>query len=348
MLRDASHQQVIEKFSFIYTLTLSGSVNSSQQQLTEELTVNRQKFSGRAPSLAATSAKLKQEDIIAPNSSSLVSSPAIASSINGQGDRTDSTSNFSEIVKFSAANPENHLPQSQPNYLGKILFALSCGYLMFVLWWLFGNKSGQWFAMLTGKRQISISQSDAEFIDYVERSLSAIDRKIQASKTRENDSKSESQVVYVPVYTPTTPTPAPPQLPASNPTISLPNNSATTIPKPINASPTPPPTPSSVAKIPAPPPLPAPTPMPKSSSPKSEAPVVATTISKPAIKHTLIGILELEDKSAALFKVNGMTKRIWLGEEINGSGWILESVDNQKAKISHQGTIRSLNVGETF
>ena len=336
MLRDASHQQVIEKFSFIYTLTLSGAVDSTQQTVTEELSIDRYQFLERSPSLTNTPAKLKQKDKIAPNSSSLVTSSAIASALNSQGDQTNSTSNLSDIIKFSAADAGNNLPQNKPHYLGKILFALSCGYLIFVLAWLFGNQSGKIFAMVRGKQQISISKSDAEFIDYIERSLSTIDRKAQTSKTRENNAKSESQVVYVPVYTPANPTPAPPQL------------SASTISKPVNSSPIPPPPPPSVANIPAPPPLTAPKSMPQAPSPQSAEPVIATTVTKPAIKHTLIGILELGDKSAALFKVKGTTKRIWLGEEIDDSGWILESIDNQTVKISYQGEMRSLSVGETF
>ncbi len=334
MLRDASHQQVIEKFSFIYTLTLSGAVDSSSatssepwSEIAEELTVDRYQFIERSPHLVQKAAT-KQQNNTNSQSSSLVTATDIASVINHQKDKPDSEANFSEIVKFSPSTLKSDRPQAKANYLGKILFIFACGYLTFVLWWLFDSQSGRLLALLTGKKQIFISQSDAEFIDYAERSLAAIDRKLQASKTQENDDPSESQVVYVPVYSPAPPTPKAPQLPDISPT------------------PAPPPLPD-VAKIPTPPPLLEPTPLPQ-ASPPAETSVVATSVSKPAIKHTLIGILELGDKSAALFNINGMTKRIWLGEEINNSGWILESVDQQRAKINYQGKIRSLSVGETF
>ncbi|MBE9046341.1 hypothetical protein IQ255_18345, partial [Pleurocapsales cyanobacterium LEGE 10410] len=94
-------------------------------------------------------------------------------------------------------------------------------------------------------------------------------------------------------------------------------------------------------------PLPAPTPSAASSSQSSNA--IATGSAEPTIKHTLMGVLELEaGKSAALIKVKGKTKRVWLGEKINSSGWILESVTNQTATISNQGQVRSIEVGETF
>lgn len=53
------------------------------------------------------------------------------------------------------------------------------------------------------------------------------------------------------------------------------------------------------------------------------------------------------DRSAALIKVQGQTRRVWAGEEIN-DGWILESIANQQANISYQGEVRSISVGETF
>jgi hypothetical protein len=319
MVRDASHQQAIEKFSFIYTLTLSSAVDSTSEA--EELNVDRSRAIGR--SLKVETSATKQQDRINDHSSSLVATAATASLISHREDITHSGANLAEIIAFSPSQPQSDRTTAKTNYLGKILLVLACGYSMFVLWWLFDSHSGRLLALLTGKKQVFISQSDAEFIDYAERSLAAIDRKIQANK--KEDTPSESQVVYVPVYSPTTPTPTAPQLP--------------------NTSLTPPPLPlPDIAKIPAPPPLPEPTPLPQSA----ETPVVGTSVSKPTIKHTLIGILELGDKSAALFEIDGTTKRVWLGEKIDGSDWILESVDHQQAKVSDGGNIRSLSVGETF
>ncbi|MEN9870331.1 MAG: hypothetical protein RLZZ171_1319, partial [Cyanobacteriota bacterium] len=100
--------------------------------------------------------------------------------------------------------------------------------------------------------------------------------------------------------------------------------------------------------IPAPPPLPAPTPITDhadNSAPSNQVAIAP----KPNINHTLMGVLELGgDRSAALVKVQGQTRRVWLGEEINNDGWILESIANQQANISYQGEVRSISVGETF
>ncbi|WP_449416509.1 hypothetical protein [Phormidium nigroviride] len=78
---------------------------------------------------------------------------------------------------------------------------------------------------------------------------------------------------------------------------------------------------------------------PAESSPASEAP---TTI------HTLVGILELGDRSAALFEIEGVARRIYVGESIGASGWTLAEVKNQEAVIRKGGEVRSIFVGQKF
>ena len=332
MLRDASHQQVIEKFSFIHSLTLSGELDEAQLLDAENIDTDRI-VADPIPQARQESLGLSPVET-ASATSSMVASPAATSTIDTQWYQLEPNFNsynlnLSEIVRFAdcKSQADNYSPQ-KPNYLGKILFALSCSYFIFAWWWLFGHQGGKIFAMLTGGQQISISKSDADFIDYMERSLSTIDRQAQANK---KNSDADDEIVYVPVYTKTTTVPVP-----------LPDNN----PSPIS-QPQPTPAPLPVTQIPAPPPLPAPTPLADTPSPQ-ETPVIAPAIAQPAIDHTLIGILESGDKSAALFKVKGATERIWLSEEIGNSGWILESVANQKAQISYQGQVRSVVVGETF
>lgn len=80
-------------------------------------------------------------------------------------------------------------------------------------------------------------------------------------------------------------------------------------------------------------------PTPAESSPASEAP---TTI------HTLVGILELGDRSAALFEIEGVARRIYVGESIGASGWTLAEVKNQEAVIRKGGEVRSIFVGQKF
>ena len=68
----------------------------------------------------------------------------------------------------------------------------------------------------------------------------------------------------------------------------------------------------------------------------------------PVANHTLVGLLELGDRSAALFDVSGVTQRITVGEAIGASGWILVSVANQEAVIRRNGEVRSVYVGQKF
>lgn len=68
----------------------------------------------------------------------------------------------------------------------------------------------------------------------------------------------------------------------------------------------------------------------------------------PSATHTLMGILELGDRSAALFEINGVTRRIHLGEAIGSSGWTLVEVANQEAIMRRNGEVRSVYVGQAF
>ncbi|WP_298613000.1 hypothetical protein [uncultured Thermosynechococcus sp.] len=129
-----------------------------------------------------------------------------------------------------------------------------------------------------------------------------------------------------------TPTPSPPAI-ASNsvstptveriyvpvyqappaPTVPLPNLPTVTAPTPTATPATPPPSPP-----PAPP------------------------------QHTLVGILELGDRSVALFQSNGQTLRLGIGDTIGSEGWQLVQIQNQRAVLRRQGEVRSLTVGQSF
>jgi Tfp pilus assembly protein PilP len=61
-----------------------------------------------------------------------------------------------------------------------------------------------------------------------------------------------------------------------------------------------------------------------------------------------VGLLELGNRSAALFEINGITQRINIGETIGTSGWTLVSVANQEAVVRRNGEVRSVYVGQKF
>ncbi|MEH2414314.1 hypothetical protein [Nostoc sp.] len=74
-------------------------------------------------------------------------------------------------------------------------------------------------------------------------------------------------------------------------------------------------------------------------------PATAIAIAQ-APSDTLEGLLELGNKSAALFKIDGVTRRINMGESIGSSGWTLVDVSNGEAVIRRNGEVRSIYAGQ--
>jgi hypothetical protein len=64
--------------------------------------------------------------------------------------------------------------------------------------------------------------------------------------------------------------------------------------------------------------------------------------------YSLVGLIELDDQSSALFKNNNSTEKVKLGEQIGLTGWILVSIYNQQAIIQKQGNTKTLIVGQDF
>jgi hypothetical protein len=109
--------------------------------------------------------------------------------------------------------------------------------------------------------------------------------------------------------------------------------------------------PAPVAAAPIPQALPAPEPIPAVDATVESAETqtaAANSSSDPATLHTLVGILELGERSAALFEVNGVARRIYVGENIAGSGWTLVEVANQEAVMRRNGEVRTIFVGQQF
>ena len=184
------------------------------------------------------------------------------------------------------------------------------------------------------------AQSDAEFLAYLQRSLDAVEKQVAHAQADASQPQpplpntallppggvllpSQRTDLGVPgrinvierVYIPYQATP--PTLPSAPPTAVVP--------------PTPP---GSLPTLPiAPPTAGAPTP------PQPSAPVV---------NHVLVGVLELGDRSAALFEINGVSQRVYIGERIGNAGWSLVSVSNQEAVIRRNGEVRSIYIGQQF
>ncbi|MGB3401538.1 MAG: hypothetical protein WBA77_02485 [Microcoleaceae cyanobacterium] len=99
--------------------------------------------------------------------------------------------------------------------------------------------------------------------------------------------------------------------------------------------------------LPAPESIPAVSIPPSTPAPQTQASAISAN-PEPAIIHTLVGILELGERSAALFEVDGVPRRIYIGENIAGSGWTLVEVANQEAVMRRNGEVRTIFVGQQF
>ena len=324
MIRDASQKQVIQKFSFIEDLTIPHTTEPKNRQVDAEKDFDVDPAFNFIPQVNVQSSTTEAaKSTLSKEDSALVAAVQTATKANNMQVATETSyPGIAEIIKYSGLNYSVSPPPKYHNYLGKILFALASSYCLFVIWWLFGHQGEKFITRMMGGRHVTLSQSEVEFIDYMERSLLSLDREMAAKKADADKEK----VVYVPVYTPKNHTPAPVV---------------------VQPQPAPPPEVASSFGIPAPPPLPTPAVVPESTS--SPSPNAEPVNTQPAIKHTLTGILDLGvGKSAALIKVNGQTRQFAPGETISNSGWILESITSQAVTVSDRGQIRSIAVGESF
>lgn len=80
----------------------------------------------------------------------------------------------------------------------------------------------------------------------------------------------------------------------------------------------------------------------------STAAGTTTASAATAVTHTLVGVLELGDRSAALFEIDGVAQRVYIGERIGNSGWSLVSVANEEAVVRRNGEVRTLYIGQRF
>lgn len=214
-----------------------------------------------------------------------------------------------------------------------------------------------------------LSPSDTQFVTYMMRSLQVIDHKSKtnqktvttasasgvanqtpvnlqansAASIRPNPPQTVLERIYIPVYPPQAPLPQPTTPATARPSF----QSISPAAKPPVKAPAP------VAKLSPPSPVarlsrPSPPPQSLPALPPAPPQVAVAASSLPDPKHTLMGLMELGDRSAALFDVNGTTQRIKIGEAIGASGWTLVSVANQEAVIRRNGEVRSVYVGQKF
>ena len=99
-------------------------------------------------------------------------------------------------------------------------------------------------------------------------------------------------------------------------------------------------TPSNAVTLPS---LPAPNGSGQAANDSAPVPNIAA-----ANTYELVGVLELGDRSAALFEVNGSSQRVYIGETVGSSGWSIVSIDNEEVVVRRNGEIRSIYIGQQF
>lgn len=210
--------------------------------------------------------------------------------------------------------------------LDKIIFVIACAYLGWVVAWLISQKNAP------VSQNGTISPEDRQFIAYLQSSLAIIDRQGQTSSPDPNPSPKNN-----PSPVATVPPPPPANLPV--------NNSPRVIERiyvPVY-----PQNPQTTAKIvPVTPPNADISPVPLPAAPEVNRPVAVVIPTNNQIKNTLVGVMDLGDRSSALFDNKGITTRISPGEFING--WTLVEVGNQQVILSRNGQTKVLEVGQSF
>ncbi|MBE9062436.1 hypothetical protein [cf. Phormidesmis sp. LEGE 11477] len=68
----------------------------------------------------------------------------------------------------------------------------------------------------------------------------------------------------------------------------------------------------------------------------------------PASELVLVGVLNLGDRSAALFDIDGSSQRAYVGDRIGLSNWTLASVNGQDVVIRRNDEVRSVYIGQRF
>ncbi|NEO99035.1 MAG: hypothetical protein F6K58_10215 [Symploca sp. SIO2E9] len=211
-----------------------------------------------------------------------------------------------------------------------------------------------------------LSAADTQFISYMLRSLEVIERKGEVKEQKKAIAPTLSPPKQLPVPAVENRSPAPKPAPTVFERVYIPYPVEPPQKPQVSAAPPPAASPSVTVPPPAaspsvavPPPAASPSvvasPQPLESAPRVIETLPATTITATAAQHTLVGLVEISeignsesDKSAALFDIDGITKRIFVGEAIGTSGWTLVSVANGEAVIRRNGEVRSIYAGQKF
>jgi hypothetical protein len=218
----------------------------------------------------------------------------------------------------------------------RMLLTITALSLMGVGGLLWFSQSGNRFTLGRSASETAAQQSDEEFLAYLQRSLDVISGKVERGEVGTTTVVGQAPGGVA--------VPTPPMLPplgAGGTVGSLGSGPVNVIERvyiPYQTAQQQP-APGATVLVPQPG-----VGAPSSVSPAapSQAPVAANPI------HSLVGILELGDRSAALFEISGVSQRVYIGERIGSSGWSLVSVSNEEVVIRRNGEVRSIFIGQRF
>lgn len=256
---------------------------------------------------------------------------------------------------------EERLVSHLSHHFDKWLLAGGIFYLCGVSLWL-GQQNRLTFSSLWGQASPSItlksspSAADRQFISYLQQSLKVIEQSpLPHSQSSPVVSPSVSNPATLPTLTiqSARPAPLPPIAPVPRvvekyyypvyPSVTTPEPRVTVLQQRVSSAIAPPYAPPQVATKPQPPRPP----LSKMPPSLAIAPNISPLMTGKAT-YSLVGVLESGDRSSALFNWNGLTQRVQIGEPLGASGWVLKSVNSQKAILSRQGKTRYLEVGQRF
>ena len=85
---------------------------------------------------------------------------------------------------------------------------------------------------------------------------------------------------------------------------------------------------------------------PSTARPNSSSLVQAAAAPMPS--YTLIGVLDLGDRSTAMFDINGSVQSIRVGKAISNDGWVLSRVSQQEITLKRGKETKTVLVGQKF
>ncbi|MBE9159846.1 hypothetical protein IQ265_23865 [Nodosilinea sp. LEGE 06152] len=247
-------------------------------------------------------------------------------------------------IDFFHADDASQAPPSAPTktrfgkLFDRMLLAITALSLMGVGGLLWFGQQGNRLSFGRPAAETAAQQSDEEFLAYLQRSLEVISGKVDRGELGTTAVAQAPNGVAVPT---------PPMLPplgAGGTVGSLGTGPVNVIERvyipyqtaaqqQAAGAPTLVPQPGATAPAPAAPTAPAAPPQSTAAAP---------------LVHALVGILELGDRSAALFEINGVSQRVYIGERVGSSGWSLVSVSNEEAVVRRNGEVRSIFIGQRF